>query len=261
MIKGYDISNTNGRLLLSDYPDAEFFIAKVCQDGTFVDKVFPSYRQQARALGKAFAGYLYADNNAEPDPIRSCDRFIYLLGDQEEGEFAAIDIEANSGLGGFQPGDHSAWVTLWGKRFRQRKGYKCKLYTSEAGLDDYGLRKQEVANEFDLWLAWWPYDPTNLTPPPPPSPWTSENFKLWQQNADGIDKDYWLGTIEELKATGYKKEPSTNPYEERYWTPIQKLLDDMIANSKYPHADAAFHASVSNAITLHKIALGVEPSS
>lgn len=93
MILGHDIANVNGSLDLSDYPRAEFFIAKVSQDATFVDRLFHAFRGQARDLGKGFGGYHYGDNKAEPNARASCRRFVDLLGDQEDGEIAALDVE------------------------------------------------------------------------------------------------------------------------------------------------------------------------
>lgn len=258
MILGHDVSNVNGPLILSNYPDAEFFIAKVSQDSTFVDKLFASNRQQARDLGRGFGGYHYGDDKAEPNPKDSVRRFVDLLGEQELGEVAALDVEEDSGDGGFDPGDHSAWVYTWGHEFKRLTGYKAKLYTSLVGIQDYGLDVPFMPEVFDLWLAYWLNNPTqpNPTPPTPPSPFEAAGFKLWQFNADVIDKNYWIGTLDEFKATGKPASPDAG-YETLYWTPMQKLLNAMAAGAD-SHADDAFHASVSNSIILHKIARGVE---
>lgn len=256
MILGHDISNVNGPLDLSDYPKAEFFIAKVSQDATFVDKLFDSNRQQARDLGRGFGGYHYGDNKEEPNPLDSVRRFVDLLGEQEPGEVAALDVEEDGGYGGFDPGDNSDWIATWGEEFKVLTGYKAKLYTSLAGIQDYGLDKPFIPDAFDLWLAYWLNNPNQLEPNPPASPDPFLNFKLWQYNADDIDKNYWLGTIDEFKATG-KPAPEEAGYEELYWTPMQQLLDAMVIGGG-SHVDDAFHAAVSNTITMHKIARGAE---
>lgn len=257
MIHGYDISNVNGpNLDVADLDEPkEFIVAKASQDVSFVDREFQRHRARARQLGLAFGGYHYGDNYAQPDGGRSADFFIETIGEDEEGEFAALDAEHDDddGYGGLH-GNCLSWVMAWGNRFTQRKKYKSKLYTNVAGLDEFNLRHPEVADAFDLWLAAWGV----LTPPVSPSPFRT--YGLWQYNADVVDKDWWFGTVDELKATGKPKAPSTDSYESKYWTPIQKLLDDMIANSSsLTHADQAFHAAVSNNITLHKVARGFEP--
>lgn len=260
MILGHDISNVNGPLHLHDYPNAQFFIAKVNQDATFIDKLFANNRQQARDLGRGFGGYCYGDNKAQPNARASTRRFVDLLGEQQVGEVAALDAEIDGGHGGFLPGDHSDWVWQWGDEFFKLAGYKPKLYVSLAGINDFGLNVPEIADVFDLWLAYWldDWQQPNPTPPAAPSPWTSYKFQLWQYNADVIDKNYWLGTLETFKASG---KPGTvvpgDGYEARFWTPMQKLLDECAISGK--HADIAFHAAASGVITLHKIAHDVEP--
>lgn len=259
MIQGYDVSNVNGGLSITQLsPPAEFVIAKVSQDAAFVDTHYARHKDAARTLEIGFGGYHYGDNVEQPDPEASCDFFLEHLGEQLPGEIAALDVEKNTGDGGFLPGDHADWVYRWGARFLRQTNYKCKLYVSDAGITDFGLNKPAIADVFDLWYAYWLFDPTSLTPPSAPAPWTAAGFKLWQYNADGVDKDRWLGTLDELKATGKQKAP--NDYESSYWTPMQALLDSMLANSSsLQHADQAFHATVSNAIVLHKVARAAEP--
>lgn len=257
MIHGYDIANVNGPDFVAP-GDAEFLIAKVSQDARFVDRQFDGHRQDARARGIPFGGYHYGDPSEMPDAYESCDRFIDLLGDQEYGEFAALDAEQDFGMGGYRPGDphNQRWTIEWGSRFYTKKGYKAKLYISLAGLHDFNLIVPEIPDVFDLWYAWWPFSGEPDNPPPAPAPFYE--YRLWQYNADGIDKDVWLGTQDELRATGKQNAPQPISYEALYWTPIQNLIDEMRAGDLYPHADAAFHATVSNAITLHKISLGLE---
>lgn len=254
MIQGYDVSNVNG--LITIPVDAEFVIAKVSQDITFVDRIFPIFRKVAREREIGFGGYHYADNNAQPDPIKSCNFFLQHLGKQEDGEIGALDVEGDYGWGGFYPNNpnNTSWVVSWGQEFTRQLGYKPKLYTSVAGLKDYGLDHAEIADLYELWLAYWT---TNPQPPAPPSPFTE--FKLWQYNADHIDKNKFLGTLDEFRAGGKITTPvEAHEYEAKYWTPMYDIISNMQSNSKYPHADAAFHANIANAITLHKVALDVE---
>jgi GH25 family lysozyme M1 (1,4-beta-N-acetylmuramidase) len=260
MIKGYDVSNVNGPNLIIP-GDAEFLIAKVAQDARFIDRLYPIHRTTARQREIGFGGYLYADNKEQPNAEASCDFFLENLGDQHEGEVAALDVEIDSGYGGFDANSaaNRPWVIAWGRKFVKAKNYKSKLYTSLAGITDFDLNDPEIAELYDLWLAWWSNSGQAGNPPPCPAPWTE--YKLWQYNADTIDKDVFLGTLAELRATGMKKASQPAPaadYEALYWTPMQKLLDDMISSSVYPHADAAFHAAVSNVITLHKVSVGAE---
>lgn len=267
MIKGYDISNVNGNIVIPD--DATFVIAKVSQDATFTDQLYLQFRTQARHRGIGFGGYHYADIKEQPSANESCDRFIDLLGDQEQGEIAALDAENDGGFGGLNPGDprNRPWILAWGERFISKKNYKPKLYISGAGLTDFDLVTPEIPALYDLWYAWWPFDKTGDNPPPAPEPFTSVGYKLWQYNADDIDKDMWLTDIAEFKDTGYKLPDTPVPpvdtppgpdYEALYWTPINNLITQMQANPTHAHADAAFHAIVFNAIVAHKIAYGVE---
>lgn len=260
MILGHDIANVNGQLDLSDYPAAQFFIAKASQDATFDDKLFENFRQQARDLGRGFGGYHYGDNQEQPDPVASVERFLELLGEQQAGEVAALDVEIDGGHGGFKPGDHSEWVYQWGIHFQRLASYKPYLYVSGAGISDFGLDKPDIADAFNLWYAYWLNDPAGTTPPVSPSPFATAGFKLWQFNADVIDKNYFLGTLDEFKATGKPGvQAPGQDYEERFWTPIDKLIDECALSGR--HADVAFHAAISNVITLHKVAYKVEPVS
>lgn len=259
MLHGYDVSNVNGDIVIPD--DAQFIIAKVSQDLSFVDHLYLGFRDVARQREIGFGGYHYGDPTEQPDADASCDRYMDLLGDQREGEIGALDVELNTGFGGFRANSpiNRPWVVRWGVRFVLRKGYKPKLYISKVGLEDFDLDHTEIPELYDLWYAWWPFDPAHLVPPPAPSPFVE--YKLWQFNADVIDKDKYLGTMDEFKLGGMKAPqpvPDAQEYEAKYWTPIQNLLNDMVAKSSYPHADAAFHATASNAITQHKISLGVE---
>lgn len=260
MIRGYDVSNVNGPGLIIP-GDAEFVIAKVTQDAKFVDRIYSTHRTTARQREIGFGGYHYADNKEQTDAERSCDFFLTNLGDQREGEIAALDIEIDRGYGGFDANSsaNQPWVITWGRWFLRECGYKCKLYTSVSGITDFDLNDPEIVALYDLWLAWWTNSGQPANIPLPPQPW--DDFKLWQYNADTIDKNVFLGTLAEFRATGTQKapQPVLADYEAKYWTPMQKLLDHMLAHSVTPHADGAFHATVSNQITLHKIAHGVEP--
>lgn len=265
MLQGYDVSNVNGPNLVIP-TNAQFVIAKTTQDAKFVDKLFIEHRTTARSRGIGFGGYHYADLSEQPSAEDSCDFFIDTLGDQWVGEIAALDAELNTGEGGLRTDDprNRPWVVKWGVRFALKKGYKPKLYISKSGLSDFDLVHPEIAELYELWYAWWPFNPESLTLPTCPDPF--ETYKLWQYNADNIDKDRYLGTIEEFKASGQKDTsqpvPSTD-YEALYWSPITKLINEMVANSQpqVAHADKALHATISNAITLHKISLGVESPS
>lgn len=257
MLQGYDVSNVNGGLIVPE--DAEFVFAKVSQDITFVDKYFTTRRAAARARNIGFGGYHYGDNQVQPDPEASLDFFLSLLGEQDPGEQAALDVEWDYGYGGFVANSpyNQPWVRTWGREFVKTKGYKPKLYTSASGISDFDLDHPEIAEYFDLWYAYW----TDNTTSPPPSPSPFANFKLWQYNADQIDKNKFLGTIEDFIKEGTPSGVPELPgidYESTYWTPIMDLLNQMVADPTHAHADSALHAAVSNAITLHKIAYGVE---
>lgn len=260
MIQGYDVSNVNGPNLVIP-GDAEFVIAKVSQDSKFVDRLFTTHRATARQREIGFGGYHYGDNKAQPDAEASCDMFLLNLGDQQEGEVAALDIEGDFGYGGFDPhkSTNQPWVRAWGRKFARERNYKCKLYTSVAGLSDYDLIHPEMAEVFDLWLAYWTNSGQPSAPPVAPAPF--DEYKLWQYNADTIDKNVFLGTLEEFRATGKQIAPSPTlgvDYEALYYGPITKLINDMAASSQFPHADAALHATISNSLTLHKIGVGAE---
>lgn len=258
MMYGYDISNHQAGLsIVSLSPRAEFVIAKVTQDESFIDMHFGDFRSQARQLEIGFGGYHFADMDFTPDPEESCDFFINNLGEQQEGEIAALDLEAvNVGTPqepiwhNLQP-DQLDWTVGWGRRFIDRTGYKPYLYLARSWITEHNLDHPVIESTFRLWYAYW----TDAEAPPfSPSPW--DDYDLWQYNADGLDKNKFFGALADFKATG-KPVPGGTGYEELYWTPIQKLLDTMAAGAD-SHADDAFHASVSNSITLHKIARGVE---
>lgn len=258
MIRGNDIANVNGPIDLTlIVPRPAFVIAKVTQDATFVDKLYAGFRSQARQMEIGFGGYHYGDPQEQPNAEASCDNFIEHLGDQQDGEVAALDVEKDSGEGGFianKPQVNQPWLLAWGRRFIKQKNYKAKAYVSKAGITDYSLNHPEIPELYDLWYAFWT---DSGIPPDAPAPW--KDYALWQYNADGIDKDIFFGNLDEFKATGHKESPAQHPYWELYWTPMQKILDDMVANSP-SHLDAAFHASASNLLTVHKIAHRAEPS-
>jgi GH25 family lysozyme M1 (1,4-beta-N-acetylmuramidase) len=260
MIQGYDISNVNGYITIPS--DADFVIAKVTQDSSFVDRLYPLHRTNARQREIGFGGYHYGDNKAQPSASDSCDFFLLHLGEQQQGEIAALDVESDFGYGGFTPGNPNnlPWIVEWGQEFIDQTGYKPKLYTSIAGITDFGLNHPDVPLVFDLWLAWWTSSGQAVNPPPAPEPF--KDYKLWQYNADTIDKNKFLGTLEQFRDTGKMPlpPPDGHDYEALYWAPIYDIITEMVSNSQYPHADAALHANISNAITLHKIALGVESS-
>lgn len=256
MLHGYDIANHQAglKLALLD-PKPEFIIAKVSQDAAFKDREFVDFRTQARQLECGFGGYHYGDNQVTSDALYSADFFNDWLGHQQTGEVAALDVENDSGHGGFLPGDHFEWVLNWGERFTYHRNYKPKLYISKAGINDFGLNKPAIAEVFDLWYAYWLDDPNNVGNiwPKPPAPF--ESFKLWQYNTDTIDKNKFDGTLAEFRAAGM---PSPDvSYEDSWWGPMQKLADDMLEYDA-GHVNKAFHAAYSNIITLHKIARGTE---
>lgn len=258
MLNGIDISNLQGGVQDQTFQSNDFIIAKVTQDVSFVDKFFSVYREQARRAECAFGGYHFADIDLAPLPEASADFFISHLGTQDEGEFGALDLEETEVDGvmhNAQP-DQLDWVLRWGKQFSKIANYRPKLYLSQWHIGAHNLNHPEVADTFELWYAYWTNTGSAEVMPAAPSPWRM--YRLWQYNTSGLyDKDVWLGTMAELKATGMPKASEQHPYENAYWTPIQDLLNQLVVS--HTHADAAFHATVSNAITMHKIALGVEP--
>lgn len=259
MIKGYDISNVNGPISIPG--DAEFIIAKASQDAQFDDKYYEGFRDVSRQLEIGFGGYHYGDPQEQPNARDSVKFFLDKRGDQQDGEVSALDVEQDSGSGGFiviNPNNRK-WVLDWGDEFTKLENYKPKLYVSKSGLSDFDLLSEDIPEYYDLWYAYWTINGGFTGPPLAPLPFTS--YQLWQYNADEIDKDVFLGTLAEFRATGKKSAPQPPPdgadYEAFYWTPIQRLLDACAASGE--HADVAFHAAASNLITMHKIARGVEP--
>lgn len=259
MIIGYDVANVNGPNFV--FPqDAAFIFAKVSQDATFVDQEYTRFRTNARNLGIPFGGYHYGDPKEQPSAYESCDRFIDLLGEQLPGELGALDAEQDSGYGGYRPGDpaNRPWTIAWGERFLAKKNYKAKLYIGKSALSEFDLVIPEIPELFDLWYAWWSGDSTPDNPPPAPPPFDVVGYKLWQYNADNIDKDAWLGTVEELRATGMPGGTPYAEYETKYWAPLYALMNELITEPTFGHANAALHAAITNNVTLHKIALGAE---
>lgn len=258
MIHGYDISNVNGDEF--EFPDdADFVICKVTQDARFIDREFTRHRARARELGIPVGGYHYADINEQPSAETSLNFFLESIGDDVEGEFAALDAEQDSGYGGLVAGDprNLPWITAWGEGFIKAKSYKPKLYIGKSSLTDFGLVVPEIPELYDLWYAWWPDSKEPSRPPLAPAPFI--DYKLWQYNADRIDKNVFFGSVTELRNTGKPQVQAPEAdYEALYWGPIMWRLNHMIAHGVHRHADEALHANISNAITLHKIALGVE---
>lgn len=273
MLNGLDISNNQGEVPDQVFQSQDFIIAKVTQDATFVDRFYQGYKRQARAAGCVFGGYHFAVIDKAPSPEDSCEFFLAHL-DDEPGDIAALDIEETPDhdnpeiIWNAQP-DQLNWILRWGQHFIARKNYIPKLYVGSYHINTHNLDHPEIAATFDLWYPYWPFSDTPDLPPAAPSPWDS--YKLWQYSSKGLyDRNVYFGTREDLISTGAPNtqapQPSPAPspapdidYEALYWTPIMQLVEDMVKSGK--HADLAFHATVSNAITLHKIAHGVEPVS
>lgn len=268
MIKGFDISNHQGQLPDFFFQRTDFVIAKVTQDPGYVDKWFKIYRQQARDAECGFGGYHFMDMDLQPSPEASVDFFLENLGEQHTGEIAALDaelVDVDGEIHNTNP-DQLDYTLRWGRVFRDRTGYKPYLYLSRSWIDEHNLNHPEIADAFELWYAYWLDNPDDLSETPDtPDPWLSagKDIKLWQYTIRTYDEDVFLGAggLAEFRASG-KPEVLTpaQEYERLYWTPMQKLLNTLVENSsaQHTHANAAFHAAVSNNITLHKIALGVE---
>lgn len=207
-IVGNDVSDNNGQLDWSVYPNNSNFLIAKCSEGTgYIDKEYGFNRQQARLKGLLFGSYHFArpdlGNSAQDEATYFCN---LIKGDPiKQGEVVVLDYEAN------WAGDVVGWCKAWLDEVTKQLGVKPLIYLSESLVGQYDWQPVVDAG-YGLWIAKYLFTP---------SPDASFNTGKWQfaamyqwtdkqsvPGANGVlDGDVFFGTADQFKLYGYQPTP------------------------------------------------------
>lgn len=209
VLKGVDISVWNDPNLANI--QADFVIVKASGGNHYVSETFNEQIQQAIALNKNIGIYHFAkEKNPGSNPEEEARHFYKTVIPYIGKAAFFLDFEVE---------DKNAddWCSKFLETFYKLSGQKAGLYTYLSMLESQSWEK--CANNYPLWLAYYPVDDALLDHQNP------ESFLLEWKNAGGWDKvslwQYGIGRI-----AGYDKDIDLDFFfgDEKDW---QKLCDSL----------------------------------
>lgn len=200
MIVGNDIARYQGDVNYEVYKhNSHFVIIKATEGVGYIDPKFARNRDEARRVGHPLGFYHFArpdlGNSPEAEALYFCK--VVTLGIQE-GETLYLDYE---------PASNPFPVVDWCKRFLDtvfnQTGVRPMIYLNKSQVRGFDWSPVASAG-YALWLACYDSSPTyGAFNKMAMQQWTSS------QKVPGIvgnvDGDWFFGTLEQLKAYGYKK--------------------------------------------------------
>jgi GH25 family lysozyme M1 (1,4-beta-N-acetylmuramidase) len=202
-IKGTDIASHQG----PDFPFAtlkaqgyEFTVIKASGGHGYRNPYRAAQVQAARAAGVevGFYHYMFEPSSGGGDVDREVTNFIDAVRPHvQPGTTFWLDVEEYPGAVGFT-GDLGGWIDTFCARVSQEFNCQCGIYCATWYLTPTKLNKDQRLAKYPFWMASWQ---DALPPKAAMAPWTS--VTIWQYNADGFDKDMFMGGgVAELRALG-----------------------------------------------------------
>lgn len=189
-VQGIDVSNNNGTLDWTPWRDQISFAMMKASEGVgFIDSQFGrNWNQAWRISGGKMVRVAYHFGHPGQDPVHQADILTTQARKHglKPGDHYALDLEVTDG----QSPDH---VAAWAQKFAHRinhvnPGHRCLIYTYPAFAEAGNCAGLEP---WFLWIANY-----GVAAPAVPAPW--HEWKFWQYQGTGIDRDMWNGTEQEL---------------------------------------------------------------
>lgn len=190
MLKGIDISHHNESLILKDPGllfKQDFVIMKATEGIAYIDKYMDVY---CRMLGyyHPIGLYHYARPEKGNAPETEAAHFLCAIAPYIHRAVLALDVEADALV---YP-DIDGWVFRWLEYVHAVTGVRPLVYCSESQCYRFKLAAK---NNYGLWVAKWSDNKPAKTKI---KPW--KFFAIWQYAVDGVDQDYFNGTLEAWNA-------------------------------------------------------------
>lgn len=188
--RGIDTSHYNGDITHA-VSQSDFVISQ-CTVGTWIDTAYAGDQAIARSQGKLAAAYHYAVYG--PGPTRQAQVFLAHAGN---ADWLMVDAEQR---GSNRLLNHPDTITAIIVNIRRLDPLhrKITLYSSRATtVNDKGVQRsiwKAVTAQDANHVADYGGDP-NRSGAQPPVPWS-----FWQYSGTGIDRDWYAGTLAQLKA-------------------------------------------------------------
>lgn len=183
MTNGIDVSH-HQKVIEWPKVKADFAIMKVTQGTSFVDPMFQSNKDGARAAG-ILCGYYHFAGNYKPetgqsipsDPIVEANHFLSKVGDIREGEIVVLDWEVDH----VNPGE---WCHAFMRQVEGALGFKPFFYSYESRIKRFDFSKIAKAG-YPLWIA--KYGDNDQIAEPNEKPNTDDwaFYIIWQFSSTG----------------------------------------------------------------------------
>ena len=222
-VPGIDVSYWDGSI---DWPKVRatgqrFVYAKATEANTYQDTTFKANWLGAKSVGILRGAYHFFRCNV--DPQKQADYYInYVRTMNDDGELPpALDLETNDGMYANQiiPA-----VKIWLDRVEAAFKKKPIIYTRTSFLQQFvalpGGAPPAWANNYPLWLAWYPNQYVDGMTPSLPRGWPA--WTIWQYSGDvatinginaKVDLNLFNGTLDDLNkfagVTPVVQKPST----------------------------------------------------
>ena len=222
-VPGIDVSHWDGSI---DWPKVRatgqrFIYTKATEANTYQDDTFKANWLGAKSVGILRGAYHFFRCNV--DPQKQADYFInYVRTMNDDGELPpALDLETNDGV---YANKIIPAVKIWLDRVEAAFKRKPIIYTRASFLQQFvvlpGGGPPAWANDYPLWLAWYPNQYMDGMTPSLPRGWLA--WTIWQYSGDvaminginaRVDLNLFNGTLDDLNkfagVTPVVKKPST----------------------------------------------------
>jgi lysozyme len=194
---GLDVSSYQGSSIdwgAVELSGKQFAFTKATESTNYINPTFATNWAGIRGAGMTRGAYHYAQPD-QNSPQAEVEYFLACVGNLEEGDLLALDLEAGSG-------NLHDWASTWLEYCTQQVGFKPLLYSGAWFLGPHGLTGP-VLSQYGLWLAAY-----QTHPPDPPAGWSK--LTIWQYSdtlmipgvAGGCDGDVFFGNYQDLAAYG-----------------------------------------------------------
>lgn len=202
MIVGNDIAVYQKDVDYSIYKNnTHFVIIKATEGNGFTDQKFSRNMIESRNNGIMCGFYHFARPDLGNIPEAEAGWFLKVVGPLREGEVLCLDYEPKS-----NPGDPVDWCFRFLEYVKAHTGCKAYIYLNQSQVRQFNWQKVVDAG-YPLWLA--AYVPTEQAKP---GQWGKMAMQQWtsSQKVPGIlggtgnvDGDWFFGTFDDFKASGY----------------------------------------------------------
>lgn len=199
-LEGVDLASHQGNYTYPTNPD--FAIIKASGGHSYrneyLDRQVANARDQGIVVG--FYHYMFEPTSGGGDVTREVGNFIAACRPYvQPGSTFWLDVEEYPGRVGLTNADLEEWIVTFCEEVEQAFGCVCGIYCATWYLVPTGLTTATALTKYPFWMASWQED---VPPAHFMAPW--DHLTIHQYDAEGIDKDRFYGTTEELLALGVK---------------------------------------------------------